>query len=310
MLKRIFYFFTLLLLLALMFCYIYREDIINYVMVNANQNTEVTAPNNNNYKNDYSFGFVSETDNFHVKSRQDILNVIYTVLNNGVENFTFYCDKDYADCTEEIKNISNDQTLLSTVNNMVSPYNSYKKLYVTINTYGKADINIEKLYSSDDISLNNQKIEEIKNEVIRDNMSDRNKIKAFHDYLVNHVVYDEKRANMIEQGTDDNPEHSSHKANGPLLEGWALCSGYSDAMKLYLDQLKIPNYKISNDKHIWNLVYLDGKWLNIDLTWDDPVTNTGSNLLLHKFFLVTTDDLLKLDKNSHYFNSEYYPEIK
>ena len=179
-----------------------------------------------------------------------------------------------------------------------------------MNSYGKADINIEKLYTLEDISINNQKIEEIKTSVIHDNMSVRNKIKAFHDYLVEHVTYDEKRANMIEQGTDDSPEYDSHKANGPLVQGMALCSGYSDAMKIYLDQLEIPNYKVSNDKHIWNLVYIDGEWLNIDLTWDDPVTSDGSNLLLHKFFLISTDELLKLDNNSHGFNSDYYPEIK
>ena len=115
---------------------------------------------------------------------------------------------------------------------------------------------------------------------------------------------------MIESGTDTTPKYNSHKANGPLLEGYALCSGYSDAMKLYLDELGIPNYKISNDKHIWNLVYIDNKWLHIDLTWDDPITNDGGSLLLDNFFLITTDELLKLDVSNHGYNIDYYPELK
>ncbi|MEI3507770.1 MAG: hypothetical protein V8R01_01325 [Bacilli bacterium] len=301
---------TLILLVLLVFCFLYRTEIVTFVMSNVAQNTKVTAPNSNNYKNDYKFEFVQTTDNFHVKNKQDILNTIYTVLNSGQDNFTFYCDKDYKECPNDLKSISENQALLSVVNNMVSPYNSYKKLYVTINTYGKAVIEIEKLYSKEDITKINNKMNEIKKEIIKENMSDEDKIKAYHDYLINHAVYDEERAIQIEKGNDESFKYNSHKANGPLLEGEALCSGYSDAMKLYLDELKLPNYKISNDNHIWNLVYINGKWLHLDLTWDDPVTSDHSNLLLHKFFLVDTNTLLKLDQTNHNFNKEYYPELK
>ena len=79
-------------------------------------------------------------------------------------------------------------------------------------------------------------------------------------------------------------------------------------MKIYLDRLGIPNYKISNNNHIWNLVYIDGKWLHLDLTWDDPVTSDGSNILLDRFFLITNSELQKLDSNGHKFDEKYYPE--
>lgn len=301
---------TLILLTLLVVCFFYKEEIATFVMGNVVQNTKVAAPNNNNYTNDFKFELVQNTNDFHVKNKQDILNVIYTVLNSGADEFTFYCDKEYSTCEADLKVISADQTLLSVINNMVSPYNSYKKLYVTINNYGEAAVSIDKLYSEADITKLNNKIEEIKKEVINDNMSTRDKIKAYHDYLVNHSVYDEERASRIEQGLEDIIKYNSHKANGPLIEGWALCSGYSDAMKLYLDQLNIPNYKVSNDKHIWNLVYIDGKWLHIDLTWDDPVTNDHRNLLLHNFFLISTSELLNLDRTNHEFNVEYYKELK
>lgn len=301
---------TIILLILLVVCYTYRTEIVSYVMSNVVQHKEVTAPNDNSYTNDFDFAFVNTTQHFHVTSRQDILDVIYTVLNSGENEFKFYCDINYENCKDDLKNISENQALLSTINNMVSPYNSYKKLYITINTYGEATINIDKLYSDVDIKVLNNKINEIESMAIRDNMTIREKIKAFHDYLVNHTTYDENRAKAIENNTDTAPVHNSHKANGPLLEGYALCSGYSDAMKLFLDELKIPNYKISNDKHIWNLVYIDNKWLHIDLTWDDPVTNDGTNLLLDNFFLITTEELLKLDVSNHGYNPDYYLELK
>ena len=94
-------------------------------------------------------------------------------------------------------------------------------------------------------------------------------------------------------------------------------------MAIFLTKLGVVNYKIattaedlkdSETGHIWNAVYLDGQWLHMDLTWDDPVTNTGENLLHHKYFLVTTEEMKKADDGEvnieeHNFNKIYYPEF-
>ncbi len=301
---------TILFCILFIFCFTYKEDIVNFVMSSAVQNKEVTLPNDTEVNfNNYEFGFVKETNDFHVKNRQGILNVIYTVLNHGISDFTFYCDKSYDGCLDELENISRDQVLLSTINNFVSPYNSYERVYFKITTYGEVNMTTDKLYSDEEIRKIESKIAEFETTNIKDNMNVRDKIKAFHDYLINNSVYDKERAKAIENG-NDSENNNSHKATGPLIDGIALCSGYSDAMKIYLDKLGVPNYKISNSNHIWNLVYLNGEWLHLDLTWDDPVTTDGSNILLHRFFLITTDELMKLDKNGHDFNSIYYPETK
>ncbi len=301
---------TILFCILFIFCFTYKEDIVNFVMSSAVQNKEVTLPNDTEVNfNNYEFGFVKETNDFHVKDRHGILNVIYTVLNHGISDFTFYCDKSYDGCLDELENISRDQVLLSTINNFVSPYNSYERVYFKITTYGEVNMTTDKLYSDEEIRKIESKIAEFETTNIKDNMNVRDKIKAFHDYLINNSVYDKERAKAIENG-NDSENNNSHKATGPLIDGIALCSGYSDAMKIYLDKLGIPNYKISNSNHIWNLVYLNGEWLHLDLTWDDPVTTDGSNILLHRFFLITTDELMKLDKNGHDFNSIYYPETK
>lgn len=300
---------TILFCFLFIVCFTYREDIVNFVMSSAIQNKQVTLPNDVeeiNYNN-YEFGFVKETNEFHVKNRQDILNVIYTILNHGITDFTFYCDKDYKKCIDDLGEISRDQVLLSTINNFVSPYNSYERVYFKITSYGEVNMTIDKLYSDEEVKAIENKIAEFETVNIKDSMSIKDKIKAFHDYLINNSVYDQKRAKAIENGQDIEG-NNSHKANGPLIDGIALCSGYSDAMKIYLDKLGIPNYKISNSNHIWNLVNLDGEWLHLDLTWDDPVTTDGSNILLDRFFLITTSELHKLDSTGHNFNSIYYPE--
>ena len=79
-------------------------------------------------------------------------------------------------------------------------------------------------------------------------------------------------------------------------------------MKLFLDELNIINYKISNDQHIWNLVYLDGEWLHLDLTWDDPVST--KNITRDNYFLIDTKTLELLDDDVHYYNSIIFTEAR
>jgi len=271
---------------------------------------EISKPTPNAYYKDYKFNLVHNVDSFNPENKQDILNILYTGFNSGANEFGFYCSTKYEKCLDDVNSLSNDKTILSVINNLVSPFNSYSKLYISTNQLGKVTITLEKLYSADDINAVNAKLDMIEKEIITDKMSQKEKIKKMHDYLINNSVYDSERADQIKAGSDNNPKYLSHKANGPLLQGMSLCSGYSDAMKIYLDRLNIPNYKISNTDHIWNFVNLDGKWYHLDLTWDDPVTPDKQNILLDKFFLIDTNALLKLDPTGHLFNENDYSEAK
>ena len=91
-----------------------------------------------------------------------------------------------------------------------------------------------------------------------------------------------------------------------MIQGKGICSGYSDAMAIFLNKLNIINYKISNDEHIWNLVYVDGKWYHLDLTWDDPISDT--NISRDNYFLITTSNLEYLNDGTHNFNKNIYTE--
>ena len=97
----------------------------------------------------------------------------------GMPNFTFYCDSHYDTCLDELNEISQDQVLLSTVNNFVSPYNSYEKIYFKISSFGEISIEIDKLYSDEEVTEVNNKISEFEKNNIKDGMSTREKIKAF-----------------------------------------------------------------------------------------------------------------------------------
>lgn len=302
------WFSTFVIFVIFLVCYTYKDNISIFVMQNIYDMQDVSLPSANSFYSNTDFEFVKKTDEFHLKDYQNILNAIYTILDNGTDEFTFYCDKSYSNCMEDFDKVSKDQVLLSTINNMVSPYNSYKKIYFRVTSYGKITMKTDKLYSNDEISIIEEKMNEFISQNIKDDMNIVDKIKSFHDYLINNSVYDKESADLIESGGDTSFT-SSHKATGPLIYGKSLCSGYSDAMKIYLDKIGVTNYKISNTRHIWNLVYVNDSWLHLDLTWDDPITTTGDNVLLHKFFLINTDSLLKFDSTEHNFNPDYYPEI-
>lgn len=302
------YFSSIVFFVIFMICFYYRNNISIFVMQKLSEYENVSLPAANSFYNNTSFEFVKKTNEFHVKNYQNILDVIYTVLDNGTNEFTFYCDESYKECQNDFDKISKDQVLLSTINNMVSPYNSYKKIYFRITSFGKITMQMEKLYSDSEINIIEEKINNFIKENVEENMTIVDKIKVFHDYLINNSVYDKESADIIEKGGTINFTNSQ-KANGPLIDGISLCSGYSDAMKIYLDKLGVTNYKVSNARHIWNLVYVNDSWLHLDLTWDDPITSTGDNILLHKFFLIDTNTLLKYDSTEHSFNPDYYPEI-
>ena len=70
--------------------------------------TNLDALKINEYKIKYYNSFVNDTDNFKPKNRQELFNVYYTVLNNGWDNFSFYCDKKYTNCLNDIEVISKD----------------------------------------------------------------------------------------------------------------------------------------------------------------------------------------------------------
>lgn len=139
-------------------------------------------------------------------------------------------------------------------------------------------------------------------------MTPKDKILTFHDYIVKTTVYDKARASNME--SDKYKDSDSHIATGLLRNHLSLCGGYSDIMSIYIARLNIPNMRISADKHVWNLIRIEDQWLHLDATWDDSVTSTGSQMLLHDYFLISTEQLMKLDNLEHNFKEDFYIEAK
>jgi len=120
---------------------------------------------------------------------------------------------------------------------------------------------------------------------------DYGKAKEIHDIICSITSYDYEKDSS-----------NRHDARGVLVDGFAVCDGYADAYYLLCRMAGLDVRKVSgwigenpavmfdaslnpvdteNNHHAWNLIQLGGKWLMVDVTWDDT-TETDAYFLVGK----------------------------
>lgn len=268
-----------------------------YNLVN---NDEYVIAVANEYYLDGNFQYLQNyTDD--VSNKKELLNYIYHVINTGSDYADGECTKDYTNCINDLNELANDEETLSLINNFVHPYNSFKTISFTYNETGRFSLIVEHIYNKEEITAINYIIDKKIEEMINENMTTEEKIKKVHDYIIDSTKYDTLKTDNINDET-----YKSNTAYGVLIQGYGICSGYSDTMSIFLNKLGINNYKISNETHIWNLVHINGVWVHLDTTWDDPISD--KNLNRDTYFLINNDELKSLNDDTHIFNKNIYIE--
>ncbi len=133
-------------------------------------------------------------------------------------------------------------------------------------------------------------------------MSDYDKVKTVHDYLVNTCRYDIEFSNP-----------NMFNIYGALIDGVCVCAGYARALKYVLDSMGIKCICIIGrggdilerpEGHAWNYVKLEGEWYAIDVTWDDPVGDVDQ--IRYDYFLMGSKQITKDHLPSETYD---YPEL-
>lgn len=100
-----------------------------------------------------------------------------------------------------------------------------------------------------------------------------------HDAICEKTVYNLESDRLI------------YSAYGALVDGVAVCEGYSRAMQLVANTVGIECglvYGVSEGEgHMWNYIRIDGEWYHLDVTWDDSDDHTAQ----YAYFNVTAEEI-------------------
>lgn len=145
------------------------------------------------------------------------------------------------------------------------------------------------------------------------NLSEYEKILYIHDTLVANTEYDTACAAAIGQDAPYSTLWQSSSAYGCLVKNLAVCSGYSAAFQLLMNELDIPCIRVSGKDrddgtlHEWNCVCVEDEWYYIDVTWDDPAFADDSSVfkdaISREYFLIPEEVL----RRTHVINDDETP---
>ena len=149
----------------------------------------------------------------------------------------------------------------------------------------KTGSNAEKIYN---------KIKEVLRQIIKDDMTDIEKVKAIHDYLVMNVTYDNDLLVLLSNGETNLKEYNGFYLDGVFLDNEAVCEGISKSFTAMCNIEGIPcvtveGYQTKNPNgvgHAWNKVYVNNNWYIVDVTSDGTIINSQFEVLSYEFFLI------------------------
>jgi len=120
---------------------------------------------------------------------------------------------------------------------------------------------------------------------------------AIHDAIIERCSY----------ASDETDNFLYHTAYSAAVLGKSVCQGYAELAALLFTSAGIENYYVEGESkgvgHAWNIVRLGDGYYHVDLTWDDPITDGGEDMLRYDYFNLT-DEMLSAD---HSWDASVYP---
>ena len=91
-------------------------------------------------------------------------------------------------------------------------------------------------------------------------------------------------------------------AESGLTRHQGTCESYQRIYSKLLNAAGIANGRITGNGHTWNAVKIDGKWCQMDLTWDDTTENWYGDLDQRHLYFGLTDELMAIAHSDHTAN--------
>ena len=167
-----------------------------------------------------------------------------------------------------------------------------------------------------DVTAFNEAVEAFLDDIDTEQLP-RTVAKEIHDKLIEMAIYDQA---VLKENRSD----FAHTAFGALVantEGtphYCVCDGYSQAYEYLLTQVGIPATVVTGmagtagadggmGGHAWSLILLDGKWYEVDSTWDDftdlkndVAANYSPSSVEYQVYMELLNDEAHMEKIQHY----------
>lgn len=115
-----------------------------------------------------------------------------------------------------------------------------------------------------------------------------------HDWIIDQTDY------QLGEGDD---AWRAHSIVGVLLDGAAVCEGYANAFQYLLNLAGMQAFGVTgvatsgsgSENHKWNIVRIDGEYYQVDVTWDDPISQTdpSEKIRTYRYFNCTTQEMAR-----------------
>lgn len=215
--------------------------------------------------------------NYNAERKLELTQKIINAAKSGIEEIDLsdmdyiYPKGQYRKIKEEIMVCLHEANAVT--HNLQTSFFYVDKSYYNANNEVVNGIKIEYLSQKEQGDLEKAIKEAMKS--ISSEMTDLDKIMALHNYIIRETDIDpnsSKDASKVKR--------ESFTSYGVLVNGMGVCTGYSEAFSLLLNEAGIENHYVSgvafgNLDHAWNMVKLDNNWYHVDVMWDDEKTENS-----------------------------------
>lgn len=237
------------------------------------------------------------TNNFYYNKLNENQKKIYTSLANGIrelkkeiilKNYEYVDNQTSLDDIEIVFNYFcldhpevfylNNSYIVSNVSSLIGN-NVIIEVEYSVESLEELEYKVEKINEVIDIYLKDAKnVDKVDSEII------------LHDRLAQDVKYYEY------EKIEDIPS-SCHTIEGAFLNKEAVCDGLSKALQVLLSNVEIKNIvvlgKLEETPHAWNMVKLDDKWYNLDITSNKSIKlENDENIVIHVYFNVSDEEII------------------
>ncbi|MEA4888025.1 MAG: transglutaminase domain-containing protein [Clostridiaceae bacterium] len=141
-----------------------------------------------------------------------------------------------------------------------------------------------------------QEAEKIAAQIRQKTIEPWEQLSLLHDLLIRRIAY------------DPDASQTHNRVDSALLQHVSLCQGYAQTYQLIGQKLgydvRLISGEVDGEGHAWNLVYLNGVFYHVDVTYDDPIPDGGADSPLRHCHLFRSDAQMAA---THQWDPSQYP---